>query len=112
LVVDKTYKEKLLIKIKQTKTTSLEDARVGSSAVGAWDLRGTFKGGLLISLCISTMIRTKGMLRSFFEALGNEGNTDFEICLDCSMQNLDAFGAEDFVWRVLRRGEGVQRTKI
>ena len=24
---------------------------------------------------------------------------DFEICLDCSMQNLDTSGAEDFAWK-------------
>ena len=49
------------------------------------------------------------MLRFFFEGLCNEGDADyadctdcadFEICLDCSMQNLDAFGAEDFSWKV------------
>jgi len=36
---------------------------------------------------------------------------DFEICLDCSMQNLDAFGAEDFGWKVLVDGGRMKRTK-
>ena len=39
----------------------------------------------------------------FFAGLCDEGDADyadFEICLDCSMQNLDAFGAEDFGWKV------------
>jgi hypothetical protein len=32
---------------------------------------------------------------------GDADYADFEICLDCSMQNLDAFGAEEFGWKVL-----------
>jgi hypothetical protein len=53
------------------------------------------------------------VLRFFFAGLCNEGDADhadctdhadFEICLDCSMQNLDTFGAEDFVWKVLVDG--------
>ena len=36
---------------------------------------------------------------------------DFEICLDCSMQNLDAFGAADFSWKVLVDGGRTKRTK-
>jgi hypothetical protein len=33
---------------------------------------------------------------------------DFEMCFDCSMQNLDAFGVEDFVWKVFGLEVGVE----
>ena len=40
----------------------------------------------------------------FFAGICDEGDADFEICFDCSMQNLDTSGAEDFVWKVLVDG--------
>jgi hypothetical protein len=52
----------------------------------------------------------RGLFVQLVGGLLNEGDADyadyaeFEICLDCSMQNLDAFGAEDFGWRGLREG--------
>jgi hypothetical protein len=66
-------------------------------------------------------VRDKTMLRSFFAGLGDEGDADYadyadyaelEMCWDCSMQNLDAFGVEDFIWKVLVDGEGGKFYKI
>jgi hypothetical protein len=41
----------------------------------------------------------RGLSARFWDGLWNKGDADyadFEICLDCSIRNLDAFGAEDF----------------
>ena len=55
-------------------------------------------------------VRGEEVLRFFFAGLGGKGNADYadyadyaelEICLDCSTQNLDVFGAEDFAWKGL-----------
>jgi hypothetical protein len=66
----------------------------------------------------------RGLSARFWDGLWNEWDADyadctdyadFEICLGCSMQNLDAFGAEDFSWKVLvdgARDEGRDRFAV